>query len=193
MWACSLPKTWLLNKKTNVFSHTSGGQKSKIWSEIKVSAGLYSLRRLQGSRGDQFLASQLLGAANIAQLVFTSLKSLSSRTHCLFFSACQISLCLSLTRMVVTEFVAHSNNLGFKFLKLSHIYGGGGGLPYKLHSQVPRITDCSLWGQLFNLLLYSEWFNYHTSIPWDTKSAIKRNELSIPITIWVNGQKNCTE
>ena len=27
--------------------------------------------------------------------------------------------------MVVTEFVAHSNNLGFKFLKLSHIYGGG--------------------------------------------------------------------
>ena len=125
MWACSLPKTWLLNKKTNVFSHTSGGQKSKIWSEIKVSAGLYSLRRLQGSRGDQFLASQLLGAANIAQLVFTSLKSLSSRTHCLFFSACQISLCLSLTRMVVTEFVAHSNNIGFKFLKLSHIYGGG--------------------------------------------------------------------
>ena len=66
-------------------------------------------------------------------------------------------------------------------------------MPYKLHSQVPRITDCYLWGQLFNLLLYSEWFNYHTSIPWDTNSAIKRNELSIPITIWVNGQKNCTE
>lgn len=50
------------------------------------------------------------------------------------------------------------------------------------------------WGQLFNLLLYSEWFNYHTSIPWYTNSAIKsnelkKNELLIHITVWVNDKK----
>ena len=116
-----ITKNLVAYKKRNVFCHSSGGQKSKIRAEIQVSVGLYSLWRLSGSREGQFLASQLLVAANMPWLLFTSLSSLSSRTHCLL-SMCQISLCLSLTRMVVIEFMAHSNNLGLKFLKLSHIY-----------------------------------------------------------------------
>lgn len=146
MWACSLPKIWLLTRRQMYSLTLLEARSLKSGLRLRCQQGCTLSK---GSRAPGEISSLPLSFWGLP----TSLSwcSQSSRTHCLFFSTCQIYLCLYLTRMVVTEFMAHSNNLGLKFLKLSHIYGGF--LPYKLNSQVPGIRDC-YFGDSYSIYYY---------------------------------------